>query len=199
MQKEKKRILILLGHPDKETRGGSFVDAYEAGAREAGHEVRRINIGDLKFDPVLHKGYKVIQEIELDLKKAQEDIQWCNHFVILYPSWWSTMPAVLKGFFDRIWMPGFAFHFKKEGLGAGYLWSKMLYGRSATVFVTSDSHPLMARFIFGDTTNEIRKCILWFAGFSPIRIKKVGPLKFASEAKLAKWRGKFKYWGKLAS
>lgn len=194
----KKRITIFLGHPDKETRGGSFADAYEKGAKDAGHEVRRINLGDLQFDPILHKGYKVIQELEPDLKRAQEDIKWCEHLIVIYPSWWSTMPALLKGFFDRAWIPGFAFHFKKEGLGAGYLWDMSLRGRSATVYVTSDSHPFFARFLFGDTTNEIKRCLLWFAGFFPIRIKKVGPLKFANEAKLSKWRNKFEKWGRKA-
>lgn len=193
---KQKKITILLGNPDKETRSGSFADAYEAGAKEGGHEVRRINIGDLKFDPVLHKGYKEIQALEPDLIKAQEDIKWCDHFVIVYPSWWSTMPAILKGFFDRIWIPTFAFRFKKDGLGAGYLWYRLLAGRTATVFVTSDSQPLIARFLFGDTTNEIRRCILMFAGFKHVHVKKVGPLKFASEKTLASWRRSFKYWGK---
>jgi putative NADPH-quinone reductase len=191
-----KKILVFLGHPDKETRSGSFADAYEKGARAAGHEVRRINIGDLSFDPILHKGYKVIQPLEPDLLKAQEDIRWCDHFAVFYPSWWSTMPALLKGFFDRTWIPTFAFRFKKEGIGAGYFWSMLLAGKSARVFVMSDSHPILARFMFGDTTNEIRRCLLWFAGFAPVRVKKVGPLKFASEAKLAKWREKMEKWGR---
>ncbi len=192
---QKKKIFILLGHPDKETRGGSFVDAYEKGAKEAGHEVRRMNIGEMKFDPVLHMGYKAIQPFEPDIVTAQENIKWCDHFVILYPSWWSTMPSVLKGFFDRAWMPGFAFRFKKEGFMAGMMWSRLLKGRTARVFVTSDSHPLFARFLFGDTTNEIKKCILWFSGFN-VSVKKVGPLKFANEAKLADWRERFYLWGR---
>lgn len=188
------KIYILLGHPDKETRGGSFMDAYERGAREAGHEVRRTNIGEIKFDPILHMGYKVIQPLEPDLITVQENIKWCDHFVVLYPSWWSTMPAILKGLFDRIWVPAFAFRFKKEGFMAGMLWTRLLKGRTARVFVTSDSHPLLARFIFGDTTNEIKKCILWFAGFSP-RVKKVGPLKFADQSELDSWRETFRKWG----
>lgn len=192
-----KKIFILHGHPDAATLSGSFVDAYEKGAREAGHEVRRTNLGDLKFDPILHKGYKEIQTLEPDLLKVQEDIRWCEHFVILYPSWWSTMPALLKGLFDRIWMPHFAFHFKNGGFGEGYIWYKLLKGRSARVFVTSDSHPLLARFIFGDTTNEIKKCVLWFAGFST-RVKKIGPLKFISEVRAAEWKHRFEHWGRRA-
>lgn len=188
---KKKKILIFLGHPDKETKCGSFADAYEAGAREAGHEVQRVNIGDLQFDPILHKGYKVIQQLEPDLKMAQEKIKWCSHFVLFYPAWWSTMPAILKGFFDRAWLPMFAFHFHKH-LG----WDGLLKGRSATVYVTSDSHPLIARFLFGDTTNEIKKCILWFAGFRNISINKIGPLKNISAQKLQKWQESFKKCGR---
>lgn len=191
---KKKKIFILLGHPDKDTLSGSFVDAYEKGARGAGHEVRRINIGELSFDPVLHKGYKVIQTLELDLISVQENIRWADHFVVLYPSWWSTMPAILKGMFDRIWLPHFAFDFKKTGIGAGYFWSRLFKGKTARVFVTSDSHPLMARFIFGDTTNEIRKCILWFAGFR-VGVKKVGPLKFISPECASRWHHRFERWG----
>lgn len=192
-----KKILVFLGHPDKETKTGSFADAYEKGARAAGHEVKRINIGDLKFDPILHLGYKVIQPLEPDLVMTQDAMKWCDHMVIMYPSWWSTMPALLKGFFDRAWIPGFAFRFKKEGFGAGYIWYRLMAGKTARVFVMSDSNPLMARFIFGDTTNEIRKCLLWFSGFSP-RVKKIGPLKFAKDEKLAKWKMRFEKWGRKA-
>src|SRR3990167_320914 len=76
-----KKIYILLGHPDKETLSGHFADIYEQEAKAAGHEVRRTNIGDLSFDPILHKGYKVIQELEPDLLKVQEDMRWAEHLV----------------------------------------------------------------------------------------------------------------------
>ncbi|MDO8482616.1 MAG: NAD(P)H-dependent oxidoreductase [bacterium] len=192
-----KKIFILLGHPDSDTLSGSFADEYEKGAKEAGHEVRRINIGDISFDPILHKGYKEIQQLEPDLLVVQDNIRWSDHFVIFYPSWWSTMPALLKGLFDRIWLPGFSYRFKKEGLGAGYFWTRLMKGKTARVFVMSDSQPLMARFIFGDTTNEIRKCILWFAGFR-VGVKKIGPLKFISEERAAHWRHRFEHWGSKA-
>jgi putative NADPH-quinone reductase len=169
----KKKVFILLGHPDKDTLNGTLASEYERGAMEKQCEVRRMNIGDMKFDPILWKGYKVRQELEPDLLTFQENVKWCDHFVIFYPSWWSSMPAILKGLIDRVWMPGFAYNF----IAGGQFWKKLLKGKSASIFITSDSEPLLQRIIFGDTTNELRKGVLWFSGFSPIRVHKFGYLK----------------------
>ena len=172
---KKKNIFILLGHPDNDSFNFTLADAYEQGATEAGHEVRRMNLGDMKFDPILHKGYREIQALEPDLLALQENVRWCDHFVVIYPSWWSTMPALLKGVFDRAWLPGFAYKFTSE-----FSWKKLMKGKSARMIVTSDTVPLLQRLIFGDTTNELKNGILWFSGFSPIRVKKFGYLKHYS-------------------
>lgn len=157
-----KKIYILMGNPDKEgTLSAHIADVYETSAKTAGHEVRRTNIGDLTFDPILHKGYRAIQELEPDLKKVQEDMQWCEHFVLVYPLWWAGTPALLKGLIDRIFLPRFAFHFHKDGLG----WDKMLSGRTARVIIAMKSHPFLEHFMFGDVTNEVGKAVLGFAGF----------------------------------
>lgn len=169
---QKKKILVFLGHSDKETLCGELASNYENGARAGGHEVRRVNIGDMQFDPILHKGYKVIQELEPDLLKLQDDFRWANHIVILYPNWWGTMPAILKGLFDRFYIPGFAFRFHKTDSG----WDKLLSGRTGRVIITMDSSPLKSRILFGDNSNEIKDAILGFAGIRTC-VKKFGPLK----------------------
>lgn len=185
-----KKILVLVGHPDTVSMCRDFGHSYAEGARKKGHEVKEVNLGDLKFDPILHQGYKVIQELEPDLKQLQADIRWCEHLVIIYPSWWSTMPAILKGMFDRMWLPGFAYKFLPSGLG----WVKLLKGRTARVFVTSDSHPLLARFLFGDNTNEIQDGILWFSGIYA-KMKKIGPVKKISPERRAKLVARFFNYG----
>lgn len=181
-----KKIFILMGNPDKEeTLSNDLADAYEKEAKAAGHEVRRANIGDLKFDPILHKGYKVIQDLEPDLLKVQEDMKWADHFVLVYPTWWSSMPALLKAFFDRAWIPSFAFHFYKNGMG----WQKLLKGRTARVIVLSKSWPIMIQMLFGDYTHELSRAILGFSGFK-VSVTRVGRSETLTDAQKTAWMKK---------
>lgn len=190
----KKKVFILLGHPDSDSFNYSLAEEYERGANAAGHEVRRMNLGELQFDPILHHGYRSIQNLEPDLLAFQENVRWCDHFVIFYPSWWSTMPALLKGLFDRVWIPGFAYKFTGE-----FSWVKLMKGKTARVFVTSDTIPFAQWLLFGDTTNEIAKGILGFSGFK-VKVKKFGYLKhFWSISRRERIKKRVYNFGKKAS
>ncbi len=178
-----KKILVFLGNPTKESYTGRLADTYESAAREAGHEVERLNISDLNFDPILHMGYKAIQSLEPDLVMVQEKIKWADHIVFVYPNWWCTMPAVFKGMFDRMWLPGFAFNFDKETKRL----IQRLKGKTAHVIITAGTHsPLMTWWKFGDYTNEIAHGILGFAGIDA-RVTAFGPTEHNSPENLENW------------
>lgn len=183
MEHTKKKIFILFGNPDTESFTGNLASAYERKAQEAGHEVRRMNIEQMQFDPILHKGYKAIQELEPDLKTMQENVNWADHFVVIYPNWWCTMPAKLKGMFDRAWLPGFAFNFDKET----HKLIKRLSGKTARVIVVAGSHsPFMTWWKFGDYTNEISRGILGFAGFD-VSVTTFGPCDHCTPGERDAW------------
>ncbi len=178
-----KKIFILLGHPDKDTYSGAVADAYQEAAIEAGHQVVRSNLGELQFDPILHKGYKEIQALEPDLVAAQEAIKEADHVVVIYPNWWVTMPALLKGFFDRTWLPGFAFNFNKETKKI----EQHLKGKTGRVIVLSGTHTFFQTWWkFGDFTNEIQHGILGFAGIKTA-ISVFGPCEKVDDTCRDKW------------
>lgn len=179
-----KRILLILGHPDAESFCAALADAYAEAADEAGAELRMLRLGELAFDPVLHHGYRQIQPLEPDLQAAQQDILWAQHLVFVYPNWWGSMPALMKGFIDRAILPGFAFKYRKDSL----LWDKLLTGRSADVFVTMDTPPWYYRWVYRmPGHNQIRRTILGFTGIKPVRVHSFGPVKTANAVRREKW------------
>jgi len=175
-----KKIFILVGDPNTESLCSLLAREYESSARSKGFEVRYTHLADVSFDPILHKGYRVVQTLEPGLKKIQEDMIWADHLVICYPVWWASTPSLLKALFDRIWVPGFAFHFKKKGLG----WLKYLSGRSCRIIQTSGSSWWFIFTKFGNPSRILRKAILEFAGIKPIKVSWFDSVNKASSDKI---------------
>lgn len=165
MSRTSKKILVLVGHPDKTSLTNSLADAYEHGARKAGYEVERINVADLTFDPVLRGGYRGKQEFEPDLVKFQNTVAWSDHMVVFFPLWWGDMPALFRGLFDRAFLPRFAFKYTGP-----YRWNKLLAGRSASIFPVSGTRPLILRILGMTPGAVLKQSILSFAGFKPVDI-----------------------------
>jgi len=174
-----KKILVILGHPSRDSFCHVLAEAYVHAAADAGAELRTLYLGDLKFDPILHEGYRVIQPLEPDLEKAREDIRWAQHLVFVYPSWWGGLPALLKGFVDRAFLPGFGFRFIENAM----LPEKLLKGRSARLIVTMDTPPWIYRwFLSAPGHNQLKKCILGFCGISPVKFTTFSPMKKSTDA-----------------
>jgi putative NADPH-quinone reductase len=180
-----KNILIILGHPDSESFCGAIASAYESGARASGSSVKRIDLGKLCFDPVLHKGYREIQPLEPDLLEAREVLLKAVHIVFVYPVWWGAPPALLKGFFDRLFLPGFAFRFNGP---KSVSWQRLLSERSARLLVTMDTPPWYYRMVYRmPGHHQMKRTILNFCGIRPVRISEFGPVRTSSPMQRRKW------------
>lgn len=140
-----KRILMIIGSPKSDSLCHSLAEAYALGARTEGHVVRQMRLSEMSFDPVLHEGYSQSQTLEPDLLEAQRQIHWAQHLVFVYPVWWGGLPAQLKGFFDRVLLPGFAFKYRSDS----QRWDKLLSGRSADLLVTLDTPRWYFHWIYG--------------------------------------------------
>jgi putative NADPH-quinone reductase len=189
-----KRILILDAHPATGSLVGALAKSYLEGAQEAGHAVRARALRDMSFDPILHEGYRRVQELEPDLAGAQQDILWCEHLVIAYPTWWGQPPALLKGFLDRTFLPGFAFKYRENSS----FWDRLLAGRSARVLVTMDAPPLYDGLFYGGR-RLMKRAVLRFCGFRPVRSSAFGSVKGSSDGARARWVEKARTLGERAA
>ena len=181
------RVLVILGHPAGDSLCASLGKAYVQGAQSAGREVRWLEVGSLDFDPILHHGYRQVQPLEPDLLQAQESITWANHIVLVYPTWWGGMPAILKGFFDRVFLPGFAYQYRKNSP----FWDKLLKGKTTQLLVTMDTPPWYYRLINrAPGHNQTRRTILEFTGIKVKKITTFSPVRYADDAKKANWLAK---------
>jgi len=162
----KKNILLIDGHPDAKSFGAAMAETYAQGARKAGYPVEKLRIRDLKFDPVLHYGYREPQALEPDLLDAQRAILRAGHVAITLPVWWGGVPGLFKGFIDRTFVGGFSHRFNKESNSP----EGLLKGRSASVIYTQGAPKIYSRWIVGDPFwKMIRRATLSFCGFSPVR------------------------------
>lgn len=181
------RILVIHGHPHEEGTTARLARAYAEGAAAQGAQVQTLWLGRLAFDPVLHRGFLAPQDLEPDLLMAQELILWAEHLVLVFPVWWGGWPALLKGFVDRVFLPGFAFKYR-EG---GGLWDRLLKGRSARLLVTSDAPTFWDRFINRHAAvHQMRQATLKFCGVGPVAVTRFGGVRRASEARQRAWEEK---------
>ncbi|VVN60475.1 hypothetical protein PS687_03741 [Pseudomonas fluorescens] len=179
-----KRVLVILGHPSNDSFCGALADTYVRAAAQAGHEVRLLRLDALGFDPVLHEGYQQVQPLEPDLLKAQADITWAEHLAFVYPIWWGGIPALMKGFFDRTFLSGFAFKYRE---GKAFP-DKLLKGRTAHLLVTMDTPPWYYKWIYHmPGLHQVRKTTLAFCGIKPLKTLTFGPLLGSVPAQREAW------------
>ncbi|MTB49794.1 NAD(P)H-dependent oxidoreductase [Lewinella sp. W8] len=183
-----KNILLLVGHPDEESYNFALADAYAAGVASTGAHLRRINIRELDFNPNLAFGYRKRTELEPDLVAAWDAIQWADHLVWVYPVWWGSLPAIMKGFIDRLFLPGFAFQ-KREGSLAR--WDKLLRGRTARLISTMDQPTWYYRLVYARPTyHAMKQLTMQFTGVRRVKSTAIGPIRLSSDAFRAKWLGR---------
>jgi NAD(P)H dehydrogenase (quinone) len=187
-----KKILIINGHPDKESFNFGLAEAYKKGALSKGADVKEIIVRDLNFTPNLQYGYRKRTELEADLLDAQQKIKWADHLVWIYPVWWGSYPAILKGFIDRVFLPGFAFQKRENSVW----WDKLLTHKTARIISTLDQPAWYYWLIYRQPSNNaMKKLTLEFCGISPVKTTTIGPIRLSKEAYRQKWLTKIEKLG----
>lgn len=190
-----RKVLVILGHPRPDSFCGALARSYADGAREAGAEVEVLELGALQFDPRLHHGFAAGQPLEPDLARAQEALTAADELVFVHPTWWGGPPALLKGFIDRVFLPGFAFRYREDSPFP----EQLLKGKRARLLVTMDSPPWWFRWVTGQPGHRLlKKAVLEFCGVKPVTVHAMGPVRGSSPARREAWLGRARILGAAA-
>jgi 1,4-dihydroxy-2-naphthoate polyprenyltransferase len=182
MEVEIMRVLVILGHPRGDSLCAALARAFAEGARAAGCAVELVCVGELSFDPDVTARSPAAQALEPDLARVQGLIAWAEHLVLVYPNWWGTMPARLKGLLDRVLTPGFAFR-ERDGHYYG-----LLGGRTAELLTTMDVPPLVYRWIqAAPGRRAMARATLGLCGIGTVRATLLAPASHTDEATRQGW------------
>ena len=119
------KTLIIYYHPHEGSFCSAIRDAVEGGLHRGGHECKTIDLEKDGFDPVMHEkdlaafvhagrfGTHGLDGVDALALRYMKKIRWAEHIVMIFPIWWMTMPAMVKGFIDKVIFPGMVY--KMEG------------------------------------------------------------------------------------
>jgi len=188
-----KKILIINGHPNSDSFNFGLCEAYKKGALSSGAEVKEVVIRDLTFNPNLQFGYQKRMDLEPDLQDAWEKIKWADHQVWFHPVWWGGLPAIMKGFIDRLFLPGLTFRYRENSVW----WDKFLIGKTGHIISTLDQPPWYYWLVYGrPSRNQLKKITLEFCGVKPVKVTNISPIKNSDFSKRQRWLDKIEKLGK---
>jgi putative NADPH-quinone reductase len=178
------KIAIIVGTSLHESYSEALGKAYQRGAESGGHQARLFVLGKMNFDAILREGYRREQALEPDLVAAREAFIACDHVVFIFPLWCGDMPAILKGFIERILQPDLLVMQKSGGKAS---W-KVFTGKSARVIMTMGMPGWFYRWYYGaHALKLLRRNILHFVGIKPVRATIYGMIEAAGDEKRGQW------------
>ena len=152
------KTLIVFTHPHEGSYCHAILGAVQKGLKQGGHACKVINLNKDGFNPVLRtKDLKAFAELgrgdiaalsELDpiVLSYKKKLEWAERLVMIFPIWWMTMPAIMKGFIDKVIFPGVAYE-----MDGGRLKSRLKNLRQVTVISTMNTPADVYRDRFGNS------------------------------------------------
>lgn len=177
-----KKIAIVVGHARPDTYCRALAEAYRRGAEAAGHKADVFDTSRMVFDPILHEGFVRVQPLEPALQVARDAMGAADHLVLIFPLWLGTLPAIFKGFLERVLQPDLV-----EPAKTGRF-VQVLKGKSARVIVTMGMPGIVYRWWFGaHAVKMLKRNILGFMGVGPVRTTIFGFVEGVGNARREAW------------
>lgn len=175
-------VLVIDGHPNPGSLTAAMARSYVAGSGSGEGSTRLLALRDLDFDIHMRFGYRSRMPIEPDLADARQALHDARHIVIAAPMWWGSVPALLKGFFDRALLPHQEYEMTPLGLPRG-----LLRGRSGRLLLLTDTPAIALPFTGTPAATQVAQRTMRFCGVRPFRVHRFMGVGKASDARIAGW------------
>ena len=148
------RVLVIYCHPVAESFAAAAHATVLQALAEGGHEVTDVDLYAEGFDPVMNRQERLDYTARniRPVRKYDDQLAAAEAIVLVYPAWWYGMPAMLKGYFDRVWLPGVAFDVTPDGR---VLTDRLQRIRRIIVVTTYGGSWWMVRLAIGDPARKI--------------------------------------------
>ena len=186
-----RKIVLLHGHPDPDRArlGYALADAYERGARSAGHELHRVDIADLDIGFVRSKRQWDEELPTPEIRALRERVEASDHLAVFFPLWLGTMPAYCKAFWEQLLRTGAP----QNGSATA---PSILRGKSARIVVTMGMPAFFFRWYFGGHgVRSFERGVLKIMGASPVKTTLLGSVEGRGEAGYRRWIAEMKKLG----
>ena len=184
------QTLVILTHPYSKSYCHALYQRVTQELEKAGHTVDRLHLDVENFDPIMRSadlaGYARGQSADPLVPHYQARIEAAQQLVFIFPIWWEVMPALLKGFIDKVFTNGWAYKPAKLGV-QGHL----THIERAVVITTMNTPKWAYRWLFGDAVQRalvrgtLRKC-----GVRKVQWVALSPVSHASDLKRQAWLDK---------
>jgi putative NADPH-quinone reductase len=190
------KIAIVVGNPMRDSYSEALGQAYLRGAQSGGHEAELFMLARMNFDAILREGYRREQPLEPDLVAARQALKSSDHLVFVFPLWCGDMPALMKGFIERVLQPDLL---AIQGSHDRASWS-ILKGKSARIIMTMGMPGWFYWWYFGaHALKLLKRNILHFTGVSPVRSTVYGMVVGVGDDKRKQWLREVEALGHQAS
>jgi len=152
------RVAIVFNHPYEKSYCNAILEAVTAGLRKGEHDVDLIHLDNDNFNPVMSKedlkAFVDHSPIDPQVIDYNDRLKKADHFIFIFPIWWDLMPAMTKGFIDRVLSPGIVYDHHPRGFGLIPLLKNL---KGVTIITTMNKPKIMYSLLIG---NLIRKAML---------------------------------------
>lgn len=185
------KAAIIFNHPYEGSYCSAILQSVTIGLRKAGHVVDLFHLDNDEFDPVMRakdlKAFKDGTPCDPKVIAYRERLTEADHLIFIFPVWWELMPAMTKGFIDKVIFPGVAYDYDHSGR-----YPKMIKRfhkiQSITLITTMNTPSLVYRLVFG---NAIKRALFagtfWKLGYKNRKWISFNMVKFVKEEKRTKW------------